>query len=97
MNPGNVINQLRSKGYRVKVQHKRVDRFNDSMKCRHEFEDGSYSKSVSPTGGETYVIIKNPSGTLLVSASSTCSKNDQYCRKVGLSIALGRALKHLEG
>lgn len=95
MNPGNVINQLRSKGYQVKVRHQRVDTSDGSLKCKHEFTE-PYSTYVSPKGGLTYVMIKSPTGAD-VQESAACSTKDQYCRKVGLSIALGRALKHLEG
>lgn len=94
MNPGNVINQLRSKGYRVKVRHKRLDLSDGTFKCKHEFKN-SYATNVSPKSGITYVDITKPDSNVTIGEFAACSKNDQYCRKVGLSIALGRALKEL--
>lgn len=50
---------------------------------------------VSPKGGSTVVEIMSPEG-VTAKGKAECSKEDNYCRKVGVAISLGRALKELE-
>lgn len=47
-----------------------------------------------PKGGETIVQISLPDGRYLEGVAK-CSLSDSYNRKVGVNIALGRALKNL--
>ena len=48
-----------------------------------------------PRGGRTDVTVTTPQGTQL-HAVADCSLADNFDRKRGLQIALGRALKHFE-
>ena len=50
------------------------------------------SKDIFCKGGITRVTIENEDGTIGSFAESVCSINDSYNRKLGIKIALGRAL-----
>ena len=49
---------------------------------------------ISPRGGETFVSVLLPSGHE-VNGNAVCSKHDVYNKKLGVKIALGRAIKQL--
>ena len=51
-------------------------------------------ESLSPLGGATKVEITTPDGKNLV-GEAFCSKKDNYNKKVGAAIAIGRALKNV--
>jgi hypothetical protein len=50
---------------------------------------------LQPRGGITVADIFDSKGHLLVSASANCSTQDNYCKRIGRDIAVGRALKEL--
>jgi hypothetical protein len=78
------VHELRKRGYKVKVNHTR------------RLEIKSWQKDVfSPRGGVTEVIISDNSGSILGAAAAQCSKKDNFNRKRGVRIALGRALKQM--
>jgi hypothetical protein len=89
------INQLRDAGYKVRVHHLRNFKGHEGLYTRHDFEvqfsKALYSKLISPRGGKTVVELTLPNGTD-VTDSAVCSMKDQYNRKLGLKIALGRAV-----
>lgn len=76
------VQELRSQGYTVKVRHNRA-RPSDTL------------ASVDPKGGSTEVRIEKDG--VGASGEAVCSAKDNYSRKVGRNIALGRALKALRG
>ena len=82
------IKNLRRRGWKVRVMHSRhyflKDRFNGT------------STEVSPKGGITLIEITSPDKTINVSGKAVCSDEDNYDRKVGNAIALGRAWKEAE-
>mgnify|MGYP006355039505 CR=1 FL=1 len=51
-------------------------------------------ENISPLGGATKVEITTPDGKDLV-GEAICSKRDNYNKKVGAAIAIGRALKNV--
>jgi hypothetical protein len=53
------------------------------------------SFSVEPRGGLTLIEITTPDGTDL-KGEALCSKRDNYDKKKGVKIALGRALKNTQ-
>lgn len=90
------VAELRQEGCIVRCVH--IRRFkNGEMATKHDrLERGyDYSDSVMPTGGETEVHIRFPSG-LEVQDYSVCNKADNYNKKLGVKICIGRLLKHLE-
>lgn len=82
------IKNLRQRGWKVRVLHQRNyflrDRFNGS------------SSEVSAKGGITEIQLTSPDKTFNVSGKAVCSEQENYSRKVGNSIALGRAWKKYE-
>ena len=79
---------LKEAGYRVAVGHLR--RF-------EKLPEGEVR--IIPTGGATRVRISCPDNpeTIIATGIAYCSNRDNYNRKLGLTIAIGRALKQLEG
>lgn len=88
MNQQPTIKQLRQSGYKVRVLHSRY--FKTIQKI-----DGAIQE-VLPKGGSTKIEVTTPDKSSTVIGESSCSKEDLFNRKVGNSIALGRALKQLE-
>ena len=79
------IKNLRRRGWKVRVMHSRHYFLKDRL-------DGK-STEVSPKGGITIIEITSPDKTINASGKAVCSDQDNYDRKVGNSIALGRAYK----
>ena len=73
------VKELRQMGYTVKVRHNRL----------YEFGRIGYKSK----GGLTEVNIYY-GGALLAEGKARCSDNDNYDRKLGVAIALGRAIKY---
>lgn len=84
MNP---IYNLRKNGFKVRVLHQRVV----------DFPEGEESGKavIYPRGGFTKVELRDPNGKETF-GYSYCSSQDNYCKRTGAQIALGRALKQLE-
>jgi hypothetical protein len=78
------VKSLRQSGYKVKVLHFRITDY--SMDRFGLFD---------PKGGSTVIEITSPEG-IQVRAEAKCSSKDNYCRRTGVAICLGRALKELE-
>lgn len=82
------IKSLRQSGYKVRVLH-----------TRHTVPVKRMSgicNEVSNQGGSTTIEITTPDKTITVSGKSVCSLKDNYNRRIGNEIALGRALEQLE-
>jgi len=82
------IKQLRQKGYKVRVMH-----------TRHYISRqriGGVSSEVSNFGGLTKIELTTPDMITTVVGESECSPQDNFNRRLGNSIALGRALNRLE-
>jgi hypothetical protein len=82
------IRELRQRGYKVRVMHSRHKQLLNSI--------FSERWELSPQGGSTTIELTTPDKTVTVFGKSVCSLEDNFNRKVGNSIALGRALKELE-
>jgi hypothetical protein len=81
------IKQLRQTGYKVRVLHTRNYKIVKKM-------DGFYEELLAK-GGSTTIEITTPDRAITVSSTSVCSEVDNFDRKLGNSIALGRALTKL--
>lgn len=85
------VKELRQSGYKIKIFHNRA-------KCSPMLLDNgvkTFFGDVLPKGGRTELHLISPEGIEVV-AEAKCSEKDNYCRKVGVAISLGRALKELE-
>ena len=86
------VKSLREKGYRVKVHHIR--------RCKRApgYELVSFPEQakniILPTGGITDVTVVPPNGGG-VNGIAHCSMKDNYNKKRGVMIALGRAMKQI--
>lgn len=77
------VESLRKKNYKVRVFH-----------FRNCADIPKYANH-NPKGGRTEVQVESPDGIVVV-GEAKCSKKENYCKKVGVKIALGRAMKRLE-
>ncbi len=82
------IKQLRQKGYKVRVMH---NRHQVSIK---KFGGEQYFE-VSARGGSTTIEVSTPNKQHHFIGKAVCSFEDNFSKKVGNSIALGRALSSL--
>jgi hypothetical protein len=82
------IRQLRRSGFKVRVIHKRHQKIVKKI-------DGDYLEN-SAKGGTTIIQITTPDKQTDVEGVAVCSIEDNYDRKVGNAIALGRALSNLK-
>lgn len=81
------VHELRKQGYKVQVRHNR---------CYEE--PNQFGKAVlSSKGGATEVLVTTPGEFPMTSVVGVaeCSPQDNFDRKRGVRIALGRALKKL--
>jgi hypothetical protein len=78
------VAELRKAGWKVRIQHVRDIRIENSFNIGYE-----------PRGGETYVSLVPPKNYLLGKAK--CSKNDSYCKKEGVKLGIKRALEQYDG
>jgi hypothetical protein len=78
------VEELRKQGFKVCVRHNRRLQASD-----HLFEGVEYN----PRGGTTVVGIDN--GKISSVGVAQCSDKDHYNKKLGVRIAIGRALKNL--
>jgi len=82
------IKYLRQNGYKVRVIHSRHF---------HEFDRiGGKSKEVSAKGGSTTIEVTTPDKQHNVFGEAICSLEDNFNRRVGNEIALGRAVEILK-
>jgi hypothetical protein len=81
------IQKLRQAGFKVRVHHKRPT-------FQVKGKKGVYEEFVS-TGGKTRIEVTTPDGKTTAVGETICSNEDQYVRKTGNSIALGRAIARL--
>jgi hypothetical protein len=77
------IKNLRQSGWKVRVLHQR----NYILKNRF---DGT-SAEISAKGGQTEIQLTSPDRKIDVSAKAVCSEKENFNRKIGNAIALGRA------
>ena len=82
------IKQLRQSGYKVRVMHIRHRNLINKI-------DGVYPE-ISNFGGSTTIEVTTPDGLHTASGKSVCSIEDNFNRRVGNAIALGRAMELLD-
>lgn len=76
------IKELKEEGYEVRIRHARL------RGKQHELK---------PKGGLTYVYITDKENKTLGIGKSVCSREDNFNRKLGATIALGRAIDNWKG
>jgi hypothetical protein len=101
----NYLQGLRQRGYKVKIRHKRAYKGFNKLMTRGEYEmlvkdqptnllvpSFAYRDLVESKKGLTEVEITKPDGTVILERAE-CSQNENYDKRRGLKIALGRAMK----
>lgn len=81
------IKQLRQNKYKVRVMHSRLN------ECVKKI-GGDYFQ-IASRGGSTTIEVTTPDKQITVTGKSVCSLEDNFNRRVGNEIALGRALQQL--
>lgn len=93
------VESLRKEGYGVLVHHNRnlliKPTYYEVVVTGNPKKLGVKSDKILPRGGFTKVTIKTPDGREFCGVAK-CSDNDNYNKKIGVAIAIGRALKGLE-
>jgi len=86
------IKNLRQNGFKV-----RVHQFRNYDYVIHTSVNGdpSLEKRVSCKGGKTVIDVTSTKYNITTSGVSECSKKESFNRKLGNSIALGRAVRAL--
>ncbi len=79
---------LKDCGFRVHVKHYRFTQDFTGLWARHEL----FEEKPVPKGGLTTVTIYCPTGTV-IHGEARCSRKDTFNKRLGVTIALGRALK----
>jgi hypothetical protein len=82
------IKNLRQQGYKVRVHHTRNHITKPTI--------SGFKQILSNNGGETTIEITTPNMQYTASGTSVCSEKDNYNRRIGNSIALGRAWDKLQ-
>lgn len=82
------VQQLRNTGYKVRVLHNRL------YNGYHKWQVGTQAKvngpiNPDPKGGSTEIVVDSPSGKHFHGVA-ICSKKENYNKKLGVKIALGR-------
>jgi hypothetical protein len=95
MKKTNKIHELRKNGYKVKVTIYRYYPHDREIYPIYQIKKWAGMKNVCPHGGKNVIHLKSPDGREVMGVAE-CSKEEQYNRKIGNSIALGRALKQLD-
>ena len=87
--------QLRKAGYKVSVEHSRytvAEFFTKRPPLRHQSDIPK--GFIAPQGGKTVVRVREPGG-IEYEGVALCSKEDNFCKRRGVFMALGR-LERLE-
>jgi hypothetical protein len=84
------IREFNSLGYDVAIRHHRF------------YDDDSHGYVISPKGGSTVVYIGHKGtdekeGEIVITGEAVCSEEDNYNKRLGVTIALGRARHKLYG
>lgn len=81
-------------GYFIEITHIRaVNTENGIEYWERESIDPGWE--ILPSRGMTLAEIYDPMGNLVAEATAVCSRKDNYSKRIGKDIAVGRALKEL--
>lgn len=81
------VKELRQSGYKVMVLHHRSYKVHKVANNPNQL----VQKTIHNLGGKTEIVIDSPTGEHYEGVA-ICSKVDNYNKKLGVKIALGRAL-----
>jgi hypothetical protein len=87
------IEALRKQGWKVNVRIQRPHSQYQELRSRFEVDSG---EGFIARGGFTTVVLTPPDGKFCVGVARCHPLKDDFNKKIGLEIALGRALKQAE-
>jgi hypothetical protein len=100
MNLKSQIEKLETDGFEVEIQHLRFP-YDDKGKigpCLMTTQEAKKDDfDLCPIGGRTVALISTKDGIVTASGTAHCSFEDNYNRKLGATIALGRAVCEMSG
>jgi hypothetical protein len=73
-------------GHTVRFHHQRYH--------KNAYKIGSKA-IVDPKGGSTLAVVRDAEGIIVAEAEARCSRKDNFTKRIGRDISLGRALKTL--
>lgn len=87
------VAELRRTAHKVRVTHRRWYLINggEVLRSRYEAEEQGITSQPLTCGGLTVVEVTTPNGEVL-SGVADCSLNQNYHRRLGVYLALGRAM-----
>lgn len=91
-----VINNLRSLGYGVRVTHYRHFIIDDKIMSLPQYCVSFLANRLLAKGGRTEVSVFDPKNKKYFKGWADCSLNDVFNKKEGLKIALDRVMKAKE-
>ena len=94
------VHELRTMGYKIRIQHLRTLRvIGDPTHLVEEREFRKVGKGcdLNGQGGYTTVELTPPNGQPMQRGTSACSFKDNFNRKLGVRIALNRAFDKFTG
>ena len=98
--PKGFVYRLRKKGLKLRVKHYRYVQAGDMMLGASSSlelvtrQNKSHFMYIDSRGGKTEVEVTLPNGKSAVGVS-TCSAEDNYCRRLGTYLAFQRAIKKI--
>lgn len=92
MSTPEMIQSLRSQGFTVSIRHKRrkTQKATKSFPIKNGIAQ-HFREVIHPKGGETHVVITK--GGVSYTGKAKCRENESFSKKMGVSIALFRALE----
>lgn len=90
--------KLKEQGWHVNFKSKRVVNLagNNLLVAEGDLKKSNLSHLIQPRGGETEATLVSPTGKV-TTGRTVCSKKENFHRKVGIKLALERALEAVEG
>lgn len=82
-------------GYKAYVTHFRRFRGRMEFLTRFDAMNEGIEEPPMPSGGATEATIVDPEGNIVAADYALCSYRDNYNKKLGRNIAIGRALKNM--
>lgn len=86
---------LKEAGWEVRITHLRRSNLEEGVGLATKKTIKQNGLTPHPRGGITAVTIAHEERGIIVQGLARCSERDNYSRKLGRNIALGRALKQL--
>ena len=86
------IQSIRQSGNKIRVSHFRAVSGYKELVPISEIRKNGWQNNINANGGKTTLALTTKDGKDF-SATAVCSKKDGFCRKVAISIAIGRLIK----